>query len=91
MARAEDLKVDEATIDELRKWYKIARGAEWRQFEDVRFHFGDADQVGEVIVFNIRHNQYRLITCIDYRSKRIFVKALVTHKQYMRKGWMKWA
>jgi hypothetical protein len=30
-------------------------------------------------------------TTIEYPTQRIFVKALLTHKEYDRKEWMKWA
>ena len=33
-----------------------------------------------VLVFDILHNQLRLITVASWRSKRIYVKALLTHK-----------
>jgi len=33
---------------------------------------------------------FRLIVTVDYPTKRLFVKALLTHKEYDRKEWMKW-
>jgi len=46
--------------------------------------------VGIVLIFNVIHNQLRLITVVSWRSKRIYVKELVTHKKYDLKEWMKW-
>ena len=80
-----------AALDELTGWYKVARKAEWTQLEDVRKDFRTADQIGEALVFDIAWNDLRLITTIEYTSKRIFVKALLTHKEYDRKEWMRWA
>lgn len=77
--------------EELAEWYKAARKAEWRRLEDVRKNFPSADQIGDVLVFDIRHNDYRLIATVDYPTKRIFVKALLSHKEYDRKEWIKWA
>ncbi len=57
---------------------------------DVRLNFRDADQVGRVLIFNIRRNLYRLIVRVDYRSKVVMVKDLLTHKEYDRKAWTKW-
>jgi mRNA interferase HigB len=78
------------TIGELREWYKSAQKAEWSRLEDVRQNFASADQIGEVLVFNIHHNDYRMIATVDYPTKRVFVKALMSHKEYDRKDWMKW-
>jgi mRNA interferase HigB len=79
------------TMKELTEWYKTAHKAEWARLEDVRKNFASADQIGDVLVFDIRHNDYRLIATVDYPTKRIFVKALLSHKEYDRKEWMKWA
>jgi len=83
-------RVDSATVAELDLWYKTTRAA-WTNLLDVRQNFGSADQVGHLLVFNIRHNRYRLIAFVAYPKQTLYVKALLTHKEYERKEWMKWA
>jgi len=75
---------------ELRTWFAIAKKANWKDLADVRMHFSDADQVGRVPIFNVRHNVYRLIARVDYRSRLLMVKQLLTHGEYERGGWKKW-
>ncbi len=58
---------------------------------DVRADFPSADQVGDALVFNVRHNRYRLIVVAVYRVQKLYVKALLTHKEYDREEWKKWA
>jgi hypothetical protein len=41
--------------------------------------------VGMVLIFDILHNDFRLITVASWRSKRVYVKALLTHAEYDRK------
>lgn len=77
--------------EELLAWYRVARSADWRSLADVRGHFPSADLVGMVLIFDILRNELRLITVSSWRSKRIYIKTLLTHKQYDRKEWMKWA
>jgi mRNA interferase HigB len=77
--------------DELLAWFKTATGADWATLQDVRQSFPDADQVGEVLVFNIRHNRYRLVVTVFYPARTIYLKALLTHKEYERGEWKKWA
>jgi len=77
--------------DDLLLWHKIARGADWRSLADVRLNFPSADRIGMVAVFDILHNELRLVTVAAWRSKRIYIKALLTRRQYDRKEWMKWA
>jgi mRNA-degrading endonuclease HigB of HigAB toxin-antitoxin module len=44
-----------------------------------------------MLIFNIRHNYYRLIVKVDYRAKLLMVKEFLTHKEHTRGGWKKWA
>ena len=76
--------------EELWRWNKIARQAIWRNFGDVRHHFPDADQYKSLLIFNIRHNYYRLIVKVDYRAKLLMVKEFLSHKEYERGSWKKW-
>jgi mRNA interferase HigB len=76
---------------ELLAWYKAARNATWSSLADVRSVFPTADLVGGVLIFDILRNDLRLIAVAAFNYQRIYVKALLTHKQYDRKEWMKWA
>jgi mRNA interferase HigB len=76
--------------EEVAIWFKCATAARWDNIQDVRQSFPDTDQVGQVLVFNIRHNRYRLIATVFYPARTIYVKALLTHKEYDREEWKKW-
>jgi mRNA interferase HigB len=84
-------RIDGDTISELVAWYQVARHTSWTNLLDVRREFPTADQVGAVIVFNISHNRYRLITRVEFSKQLMFVKALLNHKEYDREDWKKWA
>ena len=77
--------------DECWAWYRVARAASWHSLEHVRMLFPDTDRVGAVLIFNIRGNRYRLIVTHTFPRNNLYVKALLTHKEYNRKEWMKWA
>ena len=79
------------TSEEVASWFKNAKAARWDNIHDVRQSFADADQIGQVLVFNIRHNRYRLIATVFYPTRTIYVKALLTHREYDREEWKKWA
>ncbi|HLW84037.1 MAG TPA: type II toxin-antitoxin system HigB family toxin [Candidatus Sulfotelmatobacter sp.] len=68
-------------------WFRIAKKAPWRTFTDVRRTFSTADVVGRWTVFNIKGNQYRLITEINYAFGRIYIRHVLTHAEYDRGGW----
>jgi mRNA interferase HigB len=69
----------------------MARASRWESLADVRAHFPSADRVGSVLVFNIAHNKHRLIVRHAFPEQRLFIKALLNHKQYDRKEWLKWS
>lgn len=68
----------------LRAWYRAARRARWQSFAEVRATFPHADRVGRLTVFNIGGNKYRLITAIHHNRGRVFVRHVLTHKEYSR-------
>ena len=68
-------------------WYRIAKKAEWRSLMHVRRVFPTADAVQRFTVFNIKGNAYRLITEINYRTGRIFLRHVLTHTEYDKGGW----
>jgi len=74
---------------DVQAWYRIARAATWRSFEDVRRSVKDADMVKGLLVFNICGNRYRLIVSPVFVTQRLYVKGLLTHKEYERGGWRK--
>src|ERR1017187_1660638 len=57
----------------------------------VRREYPSADQVGDVLIFDVLGGNFRLMTRVKYNLQRIYVKALLNHREYDRKEWMKWA
>jgi mRNA interferase HigB len=54
---------------------------------EVRLTFPTADAVGRFTIFNIKGNAYRLITEINYRTGRIFLRHVLTHAEYDKGAW----
>jgi len=68
-------------------WYRIAKRAAWQSLADVRRTLATADAVGRWTVFNIKGNDFRLLTEINYRGRRIYVRHVLTHAEYDREKW----
>ena len=76
----------------LLRWYDITADAEWDDIQELRRTFPSADAVivgSERIatVFNIRGNNYRLITAIHYNTERVYVLRFLTHRDYDQGDW----
>ena len=68
-------------------WFRIAKKASWKSLTHVRRTLSSADAVGKWTVFNIKGDQYRLITEINYAFGRIYIRYVLTHAEYARGGW----
>ncbi len=68
-------------------WFRIAKKALWQNLADVRRTFASADVVDKWTVFNIKGNKYRLITEINYRFQRIYIRQVLTHAEYDQEKW----
>ena len=79
-----------AVESEALDWYRVAASADWTCFADVRGDLPKTDMAGEVLVLNLAHNRYRPIATVFFATREIYVKDLLTHKEYDRKEWMKW-
>jgi mRNA interferase HigB len=68
-------------------WYRLTKAAGWNDFAELRQTFGTASIAGNLTVFNIKGNAYRLIVLIDYRSHKVFIRHFLTHADYDKEEW----
>ena len=68
-------------------WFRIAKRSRWQDLTEVRKTFSTADAVDKWTVFNIKGNKYRLITEINYRYQRVYIRHVLTHAEYDRERW----
>jgi mRNA interferase HigB len=68
-------------------WYRVAKCAAWYSFADVRRSFNTADFVAPYIVFDVGGNKYRLIAEMNFARRVVFIRNIMTHKDYEKGGW----
>lgn len=71
----------------LSRWFKITQRSEFDNFDALRATFPSADKVGDLIVFNIGGNTYRLIASLHFNRGRVYVRHVLTHREYDRGAW----
>jgi mRNA interferase HigB len=71
----------------LARWFKIVEQTEFQNFEALPSTFPTADQVGDLIVFNIGGNRYRLVAAIHFNRRKVDVRRVLTHEEYDRGDW----
>lgn len=66
-------------------WFDEVRKAHWASTADVKRLYRTASIVSaERVVFNIKGNDYRLVTAIDFEKGIVWIKWIGTHKDYDR-------
>ena len=80
-------KAHASSAKPLRAWYRTARAATWGKLLDVRERYPRAEAVGDYTVFNLKGNDYRLVTWINYRSRFIYIRWVGTHAEYDKEKW----
>lgn len=71
----------------LEAWFRTIERSTFKTWSELRAAFPTADKVGDRIVFNIGGNKYRLITVIHFNRGKVFVRYVLTHKEYDEGRW----
>lgn len=66
---------------------RLIRKLEPRDFAAMKQTFPNVDKVGDKHVFDIGGNKLRLIATVDYTFKKVFIRAVLDHKEYDRNQW----
>ncbi|WP_459195291.1 type II toxin-antitoxin system HigB family toxin [Nostoc sp. FACHB-892] len=69
------------------RWFKLMNSAKFQTFEELGSVFPSADLVGNLIVFNIGGNKYRLITSIHFNRQKVYIRDILTHSEYNKDQW----
>jgi len=75
------------TQSSLLRWLKIMQQNDYQSFDALRSTLPSADKVGDLIIFNIGGNKYRLITSIHFNRVKVYIRHILTHKEYDRGEW----
>jgi mRNA interferase HigB len=67
-------------------WISDAGSSSWRVPQDVKAKYAAASFLAQnVVIFNVRGNEYRLVTTIAYRTGIVVVQWIGTHAEYTKK------
>jgi mRNA interferase HigB len=71
----------------LTSWFQVTEQATWKSLVEVRQVYPHADFVNSWTVFNIKGNDFRLITRVNYRQQVVNIRAMLTHAEYTKGKW----
>ncbi len=61
----------------LARWFKAMQENTFGNFNELRAVFPTADKVGDLIVFNINGNKYRLIISMHFNRDKVYIRNIL--------------
>lgn len=75
----------------VRTWLADARLATWGTPNDVKFRYSTVSFLPDnMVIFNVKGNDYRLVTQVAYKTKIVAIRWIGTHAEYSKINWEKW-
>ncbi len=71
-----------AAENALRQWYSIVESVVFRDFSHIKAFYNSADYVPPFVVFDVAGNNYRVVVVVQYRAKRVYIREVMTHREY---------
>jgi mRNA interferase HigB len=72
----------------IQSWSKRVEQAHPKHLIELKETFQQADQVGNLTVFNLGNN-YRLIAFVIYKTQQVHIRHVLTHSEYDEGKWKK--
>ena len=71
----------------LQGWRRVIEKNRFSNWAGLKAVFNMVDKVGELAVFDIGGNKYRLIAYIRFAKQIVYIKAVLTHREYDKGAW----
>jgi mRNA interferase HigB len=71
----------------LQGWRRVIEKNRFVNWAELKAAFNTVDKVGELAVFDIGGNKYRLIAYIRFEKQIVYIKAVLTHRDYDKGAW----
>ena len=71
----------------LQGWRRVIEKNRFDTWAALKAAFNTVDKVGDLVVFNVGGNKYRLIAHIRFEKQIVYIKAVLTHTEYDRGAW----
>ena len=71
----------------LQGWRRVIEKNSFTTWAELKAAFNTVDKVGELAVFDIGGNKYRLVAYIRFAKQIVYIKAVLTHRDYDKGAW----
>jgi mRNA interferase HigB len=74
-------------ISALEGWRRVIEKNAFSNWAELKAAFNTVDKVGDLTVFDLGGNKYRLIAYIRFEKQILYIKAVLTHRDYDKGAW----
>ena len=71
----------------LQGWRRVIEKNRFAHWAELKTAFNAVYKVGDLAVFDIGGNKYRLIAYIRFEAQVLYIKAVLTHQDYDKGAW----
>ena len=71
----------------LQGWRRVIERNGFANWAELKAAFNTVDKVGDLTVFDIGGNKYRLIVRIRFAKQIVYIKAVLNHRDYDKGAW----
>lgn len=68
-------------------WLRVIEDNEFKSFAALKAAFNSVDRVEHLYVFDIGGNKLRLIASIHFNRQKLYIRHILTHKEYDKGKW----
>ena len=68
-------------------WKEATKQATWTDFPSIKQTFNTADWHEGLVIFDIKGNDFRLITVCVFERETVYIKEVMTHEEYDKGSW----
>jgi mRNA interferase HigB len=68
-------------------WYRVIKRNRFANFSELKKSFNSVDKVDTLYIFDIGGNKLRLIANIHFNRQKIYIRHVLTHKEYDKDDW----
>ena len=68
-------------------WYRIIKKNSFNNFAALKKVFNTVDKTQDLYIFDVGGNKLRLVANIHFNRQKIYIRFILTHKEYDKGGW----
>jgi mRNA interferase HigB len=80
---------DPRAAEPLQGWRRVIEKNRFANWAELKATFNSVDKVGDLAVFNIGGNKFRLVAYIRFEKQIVYIKAVLHHGDYDKRAWKK--